>query len=538
MQFQLSIAYFGLIIATTIICLVIFSYINIKTLNEKNRILSEQKLSDLSSSLAVQIQDVNKSSKLILADRDVQALMKNTDRTVRAVIWNNVRKRLDLMVENDPLIESIYMFTLSGDLFAVDIEARTAVQLLGIADAVWLDDVIKRKGAASFYRNGGGIFSGDVYQNAITLIRIINDLETQKAIGILMLNIPVPQILSNLEEPASAISIHTTVQNGSWILYESEWNGPWMDPVQAQNTDIFVQIPPIRERIFDKTAFAGTAVIIILINSLFVFLGSFIVNRRFTQPIHNLTITMKGKGAEQLSPVAAEDRTDEIGLLQKGYNTLIKRIHQLIIKERKDQEEKQKAELSALQAQIKPHFLYNSLDAIASLAIRDGSQDSYQALKSLGRFFRTSLSGGKDKISVAEEVATVKRYMEIQEIRNSGKFSVTYSIDKEVKNLFIIKILLQPLVENALYHGIKPLQEPGNIHVRCARKDGFLLLEVEDNGKGIENPEAVFSQGYGLKNIKERLRIAYGQAAALDVYSIPAEGTIARILIQEEAVHE
>jgi two-component system sensor histidine kinase YesM len=128
--------------------------------------------------------------------------------------------------------------------------------------------------------------------------------------------------------------------------------------------------------------------------------------------------------------------------------------------------------------------------------------------------------------------------MEIQEIRNSGKFSVTYSIDKEVKNLFIIKILLQPLVENALYHGIKPLQEPGNIHVRCARKDGFLLLEVEDNGKGIENPEAVFSQGYGLKNIKERLRIAYGQAAALDVYSIPAEGTIARILIQEEAVHE
>jgi two-component system, sensor histidine kinase YesM len=538
MQSQLSIAYLGLIISTTIICLVIFSYINIKTLNEKNKILSEQKLSDLSSSLSVQIQDVNKSSKLILADRDVQALMENTDRTVRAVIWNNVRKRLDLMVENDPLIESIYMFTLSGDLFAVDIEARTAVQIRGMSDAVWLDDVISLKGAASFYRNGGGIFSGDAYQNAITLIRIINDLETQKAIGILMLNIPIPQILSNLEEPDSAISIHTTVKNDSRSLFESEWSGPWMDPVQAQSTEIFVRIPPVREKIFDKSAFAGTAVIIILVNSLFVFLGSFIVNRRFTQPIHTLTVTMKGKGAEQLDPVTVEDRNDEIGLLQNGYNTLIKRIHQLIIKERKDQEEKQKAELCALQAQIKPHFLYNSLDAIALLAIRDGSQDSYQALKSLGRFFRTSLSGGKDKISVAEELATVKRYMEIQEIRNSGIFSVTYSIDEGVKNLYIIKILLQPLVENALYHGIKPLHEPGNIHIRCGRKNGCLLLEVEDNGKGIENPEKVLSRGYGLKNIKDRLRIAYGKKASLDIYSVPAEGTIARILILEEAVHE
>ncbi|MFP4444179.1 MAG: sensor histidine kinase, partial [Spirochaetia bacterium] len=496
MQSQLSIAYLGLIISTTIICLVIFSYINSKTLNEKNKILSEQKLTDLSSSLSVQIQDVNKSSKLILADSDVQALMKNTDSKVRAVIWNNVRKRLDLMVENDPLIESIYMFTLSGDLFAVDMEARTTIRLNSMSEAVWLDDVVSLKGAASFYRNGGGIFSGDAYQNAITLIRVINDLETQKSIGILMLNIPISQILSNLEEPDSAISIHTTVQNDSRSLFESEWSGAWMDPVQAQSTKIFVRIPPIREKVFDKSVFAGTAVIIILINSLFVFLGSFIVNRRFTQPIHTLTVKMKGKGAEQLDPVTAEDRNDEIGLLQKGYNTLIKRIHQLIIQERKDQEEKQKAELSALQAQIKPHFLYNSLDAIASLAIRDGSQDSYQALKSLGRFFRTSLNGGENKISVAEELATVKRYIEIQEIRNSGKFSVMYSIDESVKNLYIIKILLQPLVENALYHGIKPLHEPGNIHIRCGRKNGCLLLEVEDNGKGIENPEKVFSRGY------------------------------------------
>jgi two-component system sensor histidine kinase YesM len=178
--------------------------------------------------------------------------------------------------------------------------------------------------------------------------------------------------------------------------------------------------------------------------------------------------------------------------------------------------------------------LYNSFDAISSLALSGQNKDVYVLMKALGNFYKKSLSKGSEVIKISEEIDIVKNYLIIQQYRYSKLFNVKYDLDKECDNYQIVKLTLQPLVENSIYHGIKPKYTQGNILIKSRFKGKYIRLTIEDDGLGIDkielegilnNSEATNKLSFGLKSTIERLKIFYGKENLVSVESQKGVGT-------------
>ena len=231
--------------------------------------------------------------------------------------------------------------------------------------------------------------------------------------------------------------------------------------------------------------------------------------------------------------------------LSESLNTMIDKINELLEQVKKEQIRIRKAEFELLQAQINPHFLYNTLDTIIWLAESDEQKQVVHMVESLSDFFRTSLNQGKDIISIKEEIQHVRSYLEIQQMRYQDILEYEIDVPEEFYQNTIPKITVQPLVENALYHGIKNKRGKGKITVRGYREDSFFILEVRDNGIGMQTERLVQvrnallykqlaeSKVYGLYNVNERIRLNCGEEYGLRISSTYQEGTTVKILLPD-----
>ena len=235
---------------------------------------------------------------------------------------------------------------------------------------------------------------------------------------------------------------------------------------------------------------------------------------------------------------------DEIGQLILHFDHMMGRIQQLMEEKIRYGFEIKNLELKALQAQINPHFLYNTLDTINCMAIQKAVPEIAGVATSLATFYKISLSRGKDRIPVRDEVLHAKMYLRIQNARFENRIQTRWDISPEIENLYIIKIVLQPIIENAAIHGIYEREDgTGTITVHGYRKGEDVYIEVADDGIGMpqEKADTVFSSppgeiarepgGYGVKNIIDRLKIAYGYEYGLSCKSVPGAGTVVTIHI-------
>ncbi len=255
---------------------------------------------------------------------------------------------------------------------------------------------------------------------------------------------------------------------------------------------------------------------------------------------------------------------DEIGILAKSYNSMAKHIQNLLDEQqdyiqklkaeqaRADEEQKLKrqAELRALQSQINPHFLYNTLDSIRWKAEMAGATDISQMVTSLATLFRIGLSQGENIIPVSQEIRHVESYLVIQKMRYGDKISYTLDISPQVEHLYTVKLILQPLVENAIYHGIKESSHSGNVTISAQIDGDTLQLQVLDDGLGIPQQQLVTLQsclasgysdsreGYGIFNVNERIRLYFGEAYGLTLESEWGKGTRATLRLPRITVSE
>lgn len=263
---------------------------------------------------------------------------------------------------------------------------------------------------------------------------------------------------------------------------------------------------------------------------------------RVILPIQTLSRHMAGIRDVLPMPVDMGRRKDEVGALAAGFNEMTGRnreLVELLLEEKKRQEQ---LKLSLLQSQIKPHFLYNTLDTIYCLVLMGKKEEAGRMTKLLSDYYRHVLSNGMDWVLLFEEIKYTSNYLQIQSIRYNDILDFEICVEEEVENIKIPKLTLQPLVENAIYHGIKPLDRKGHIRVLVKQKEDIVYLRVQDDGVGLAGERfwevlqkgAQSGDSFGLRNVAERLHLYYGERCALELEE-RAQGTTILICIQTAA---
>jgi two-component system sensor histidine kinase YesM len=378
----------------------------------------------------------------------------------------------------------------------------------------------------------------DIYKTHI--VEICDNFNTQLNLDLLVLNHDFLTI-ANLRKP-----------KGDGELFSA----PYLKRIKNEGKGLFIfkdhqQLIAFYESKYSRMIVVGVMPIaIILENSNFIkwitiltclaslticVLLAVLITRNISQPIKKLVYCMNQVEKGDLSAKADYQRWDEFGILGKSYNNMIDRIKELLGKIVDKQNQLREYEIKALQAQINPHFLYNTLDSIKWLAKMNGVNEISLIATQLGKLLRSSISYNGELLSVEESINNIKSYLNIQKIRYSGKFDTSFQIDPEIKDCLIPKLILQPLVENAVLHGLENKEGKGLVSINGYKKGNDLIFEIIDDGVGIdaEKVKAInaghdfhsSSASIGIQNINRRVKLYYGDEYGLLIESEKNKGT-------------
>ena len=253
-------------------------------------------------------------------------------------------------------------------------------------------------------------------------------------------------------------------------------------------------------------------------------IGIWFVLRLWIKPLRDLQATILKVGSGHSDLRANETGSPELVDLARQFNIMLDRIDQLMIAVKEEEQNVRRYELQALSSQINPHFLYNTLDTIVWMAEFNDSKRVVEVTKSLAKYFRLALNQGHEQISLKDEIDHVRQYLFIQKQRYGEKLQYEIKELKQYDGYKIPKLILQPLVENAIYHGIKEMNRQGMIRVSVSKNDTQLIVSIYDNGRGFvasetTNATLVRLGGVGLKNVDQRLHLQFGDAYHMDIQS-------------------
>lgn len=279
--------------------------------------------------------------------------------------------------------------------------------------------------------------------------------------------------------------------------------------------------------------------IVLIASFLAIFTMSFLLSKIVLRPLEKLTESMKLVRDGNFNTMKEMNSTYEVEQLSISFNHMVNRINDLMGQVILEEQELRKSELSALQSQINPHFLYNTLDSILWMCEKNHGQEAAVMVSALASLFRISISKGKELIPIRDELTHAESYLIIQKIRYKDQFTYTFDVDESLKSYLCPKICLQPIIENAIYHGIDRCVDQGKIHIRITEKDDDILMQVIDNGLGMSEDilsgillsESQNDYGIGLKNVNSRVQIFFGKKYGISISSQLDEGTCVSILI-------
>ena len=372
------------------------------------------------------------------------------------------------------------------------------------------------------------------------LMRITTDDESRARLQILLRNIDtledrVDDIRMNLEVDAGYDINIEMLDNNIYILTELI-----QDNIQSyiyyQTKSMEHLTSQLNVRVHSFTLFCG--ILLVMVAILIVMIVTDII-----RPIRALSKVTEQVAEGDFSARAQVETQDEVAVLADSVNRMTESLEGLVSKIKEDERKMRKADLRLLQEQINPHFLYNTLDTIVWLIEGNDSDKAVNMVMSLSEFFRLVLSKGKEYITIQEEELHIKSYLEIQQVRYRDILEYEIQIDPELYRYQILKLTLQPLVENSLYHGIKYKRAKGCITVTGQMEGERILLRVKDDGVGmeeedlrklqteIEKPCKETEKGFGLANVNERIRMNFGAEYGMKIDSVKGKGTCVEIVI-------
>ncbi len=300
-----------------------------------------------------------------------------------------------------------------------------------------------------------------------------------------------------------------------------------------------VSVTPDKEISIKFSQNQMTVVLIMVLAICIIIFANQFVSRKIAQPIKKLEESVKRieKGEAVEVYIGGPHEIEHLG---STVQSMVEELRQLTDDIVKEQEEKRKSELDALQSQINPHFLYNTLDSIMWMIEAEKYEDAIAMVQALGKLLRISLSKGKNIIEIGDELEHARNYLDIQKFRYKNKFTAYFEVEEGIEKYITIKLIIQPLIENAIYYGMEFMDGEGEIHIRAYSEGEDIYLEVEDNGLGMpeEQVEHLLTDdtrirskgsGIGLRNVHQRIQLYFGESYGLTIMSEPDNGTLIRI---------
>ncbi|MCM3634300.1 cache domain-containing sensor histidine kinase [Paenibacillus camelliae] len=263
----------------------------------------------------------------------------------------------------------------------------------------------------------------------------------------------------------------------------------------------------------------------------------YFMNNSIVRPIKGIIAFSNQISSGELSNRIHDDNDDEMSVLSRKINSMVSEIERLIDNQKLDERRKRELELQMLQSQINPHFLFNTLNTLRWLAVINQVPVLNNGISSLSELLRSTILDHNEEITIEQELENLAHYFEIQKIRYADRFQVHYEIDKELLHCFIPKLILQPVAENAIIHGISEHGKSIDILIRVQQVDQQLHIEIKDNGKGFDTNRFLQSDnanklsGIGITNVNERIKLHYGEGFGLYISSAVGEGTSCKIIL-------
>ncbi|PWX62102.1 two-component sensor histidine kinase, partial [Clostridium perfringens] len=274
--------------------------------------------------------------------------------------------------------------------------------------------------------------------------------------------------------------------------------------------------------------------IIGLLFTLVVLIFSYFLYSSIKVPLYNLLNKMKRVSEGDLKVLVNDTYEDEIGVISDNFDSMLKRVNELIEKTKLQEVEKRDLEIRMLQAQINPHFLFNTLNSLKWTALMNQDYTVSEGLSSLAELLRNTIIDKNELVTIREELENIKNYVVIQKIRYGNSFDVQYEVDELLLENKVIKFILQPIVENSIIHGIDENKENQKIIIKIMSEEENILISIKDNGKGFNSKEKVKDNklsGIGWNNVDERIKLTFGLGYGTTIYSEVNKGTIVKIVI-------
>lgn len=418
------------------------------------------------------------------------------------------------------------------------------------------------------------------YKNdeVVTVVRAVTDPETLEVKGVILIDMKLRVIAEAVQKVKLGKNGYLMVvdkygegiyipSRGEFESIPTEWiedetSGYLKKEVDGKEYQLIFQqssfadwvtvgVFPSEETVFELQDIQFYTTFFIFLIILFGLPVSYFLSRSISNPIHELATLMRKAEKGQLNVRYKEKRDDEIGMLGASFNKMLKRIKELIHLTELQERKKRDAEFRSLQANINPHFLYNTLDTIQWMARKQKAENIATLIDSLAKFFRIGLSKGQDVIPLKKELEHVDSYLLIQMTRYRNKLSYHISIDEKLASYRVLKFILQPIVENAIYHGIKERRGLGKIMIRAEEQAGNLIIKVKDDGKGMSSErfneinhalahaitltdntdDRGEGKAYGLLNVQARIKLAYGESYGIEISSKENVGTEVKLVL-------
>ena len=535
----------------------------------KVAVLSENLSKLINKNLDYIISDVQDTSDLLLTSSAIQKSLIYAGNEKQLIAYNESRlDTVDLMnnmVNNKTCISAVYIGSKN-----TNITSRAGGQF-GLKIAAvdydnppwWLETIFSNRGKGVWFH---GRTMVDFHGNLLVYGREIKNLNTLQRLGIMLIALDTTLLDDIFREVESSNNMSIFIWEGEEMIY-SFGGEEFFRPEEIQYKDVgaengFIELNGIRcyvhntenvrsdwriscivpyndfekekNRIMFVAAVIGTLLLLVA-----VFAGYHITYGSIMSTLHQLRRFVDSFREKRSSETFVFNPQDEVGAIGDEFVRIVQENERLVVSLYKSRYREKEAELIALQSEINPHFLYNTLDSIFWTAEEYGAEKVANMAVALSNVFRMSLNSGKGICTLGEELQLVQNYMAIQNMRFEGRFQLRIDLPQEMLQMEIIKLILQPIVENAVQHGLEGRSGNGRISISAEEKDEDITFIVQDDGVGFSvNAENPLGNGYALCNVDERIKLYYGEAYGLHIVSELQVGTTVFIAIRRRITNQ